>query len=67
VTPRELRKVESAAQRVAKARAELADAMLAAQTAGQPLRPIAQAAGLSVETTRQRIFAAAEPELEATA
>jgi hypothetical protein len=44
----ELRRVERAARKGEAARRELKAAMRAASHAGVPLRPIAQAAGLSV-------------------
>jgi hypothetical protein len=51
----ELRRVERAARKGEAARRELEAAMRSASDAGVPLRPIAQAAGLSVEWTRQLI------------
>jgi hypothetical protein len=51
----ELRRVERAARKGDAARRELEAAMRAASDAGLPLRPIAKAAGLSVEWTRRLI------------
>jgi hypothetical protein len=51
----ELRRVERAARKGKAARRELKAAMRAASNAGLALRPIAQAAGLSVEWTRRLI------------
>jgi hypothetical protein len=51
----ELDRVRAAAGEVADAREALDAAMLAASEAGASLRPIAEAAGLSVESARQRI------------
>lgn len=48
-----LRRVRRASAAVEAARAELADAMRDARTAGVALRPIAEASGLSVEWTRR--------------
>lgn len=58
-TPRELRAVERARVRHERARAELELAIQQASAAGHPLRPIAAAAGLSVEWTRRTIMKAA--------
>lgn len=55
----ELLRVARAAGAVEAARAELERAMLDARQAGQPLRPIASAAGLSPEWTRRMIAKAA--------
>jgi hypothetical protein len=52
-----LRRVERAAASVEQARAELELAIREASAAGQPLRPIARAAGLSVEWTRRIVRA----------
>lgn len=54
-TPVELRRVERAAAKATAARAELERAMRAARDAGQPLAPIAKAAGLSIEWTRRTV------------
>lgn len=54
-TPAELRRVERAAAKLEQARAELEAAMRASREAGQPLRPIATAARLSVEWTRRTV------------
>lgn len=54
-TPEELRRVRRAARRAEAARAELEEAMRAASLAGLTLRPIAAAAGLSVEWTRRLV------------
>lgn len=54
-TPAELKRVQRAAAKADRARAELEAAMQAASAAGQPLRPIAAAAGLSVEWTRRLV------------
>jgi hypothetical protein len=51
--PLELQRVERAAANGAAARAELELAIYAASAAGHSLRPIAAAAGLSVEWTRR--------------
>jgi hypothetical protein len=51
----ELRRVERAADKSEAARRELKTAMKAASDAGVALRPIAEAAGLSVEWTRRLI------------
>jgi hypothetical protein len=48
-----LRRVRRAAVAVETARVELAEAMREARGAGVALRPIAEAAGLSVEWTRR--------------
>lgn len=50
-----LKRVERAAARYEAARADLEEAMQKASVAGYPLRPIATAAGLSVEWTRRII------------
>ncbi len=55
MTARELRTVERAAAREQQARAELELAIGQARQAGHSLRPIADAAGRSVEFTRQVI------------
>lgn len=55
MTRRELRTVEHAAHRVRQADLELVRAMTAAREAGHTLRPIANAAGRSLEWTRQAI------------
>ncbi len=55
MTGRELRTVERAASREQQARAELELAISRARAAGHSLRPIADAAGRSVEFTRQVI------------
>jgi hypothetical protein len=55
MTTAELNRVERAAAKAAKARAELEAAMIAASSAGVALRPIAQAAGMSPEWTRRII------------
>jgi hypothetical protein len=51
----DLRRVERAAAKLERARRELGRAVKAASAAGEPLRPIAKAAGVSVETVRQMI------------
>jgi hypothetical protein len=51
----ELRRVARAARKGEAARRELKAAMRAASDAGVALRPIAEAAGLSVEWTRRLI------------
>jgi hypothetical protein len=51
----ELRRVERAARKGEAARRELKAAMRSASEAGVSLRPIAKAAGLSVEWTRRLI------------
>ena len=51
----ELLRVARASAKVDAARAELVQSLRDARDAGQPLRPIAEAAGLSVEWTRRLI------------
>ena len=51
----ELKRVRRAAARADAARAELEHALKDARDAGHALRPIAEAAGLSVEWTRRLI------------
>ena len=53
MSARELRRVEARRRRYEAARVELEAAMCDARAAGVALRPIAEAAGLSVEWTRR--------------
>lgn len=53
---RALARIERAAEKRARAVDELEEALNAAAAAGLPLRPLAEAAGLSVEGTRKLLM-----------